>query len=344
MDKEEQTIDDKNIVNHCNKKNDEHNDRKIVMEVDSTTSGQMNNNKHKSKPDIGSETNDIGLVVTKAKKAADSLWTLLHAQTCRRYSCTRACYESKRILLHIKTCKTSQGEGNSFKCPQNFKGCSQAKTLLAHYRRCRDTRHLQQQSNCLICSFLSRRARNLVEGNINGQSSSCRKVASLSPVRSKGNRFVKYDMNSNENKMIDSKEGNSSNIMPPPPPRFPLKSCLRTDIREGKKRSMSCADESSNLLVSTNRRNRSVSFDESLSSSNRYATVKRNDPTVEMLLTRTTAVGYENRLQKMEGDDEIDAYKENYIKRSNSCGILSSLSEEEQLEDDQIQLTSSTTY
>jgi len=341
MDKEEQTIDEKNIINHCNKKNNGCNDRNNVMEVDPTTCDQMNNNENKSKPERGNETGDISLVVSKAKKAADSLWTLLHAQTCRRYSCTRSCYEAKRILLHIKTCKTSVGEGNNFKCPHNFKGCSQAKTLLAHYRQCRDTRNLQQQTNCLICSFLSRRARNLVEGNINGQNSCRRSVTSLSPVRSSSNRLVKYDMGSNENK-IDSKEGNCT--MPPPPPRFPLKSCLRTDIREGKKRSMSCADESGNLLTSTNRRNRSVSFDESLSSGNRNAMTKRNDPTVEMLLTRTAKVDYENRLQKMDSEDEIDAYKENYIKRSNSCGILSSLSEEEQLEDDQSQLASSTSY
>ncbi len=43
-------------------------------------------------------------VVMKAKKAASSLFLILHAQTCRNIKCSsiRGCLETKKVLLHIK--------------------------------------------------------------------------------------------------------------------------------------------------------------------------------------------------------------------------------------------------
>jgi len=257
---------------------------------------------------VDNSNSDISLVVSKAKRAADSLWIILHAQNCRRYNCTRGCYESKHILLHIKTCKTT-GDTNNFTCPHNFKGCSQAKRLLAHYHRCRSTRHIQKQSPCLICSFLSRHARNFVEGSSSNHdtttvSSFHTKSAPLSPISnsSGSSRVMKYGTTNNENRTMttnttSSEESSSSIIMPPPPPRIPLKSCLRGErkertvsfsIREGKKRSLS--DESDKPLSGADRRKRSASLDESRSPSSSCIAVKSNDPTLEMILTREVVV------------------------------------------------------
>lgn len=355
MEKEVQAAGDEIFIDHNSKKNNESNDRNTSMEVDnSTTNDNVNNTQMKEKSndqkadsecDNGS---DINLVVAKAKKAADSLWVILHAQTCRRHNCTRSCYEAKRILLHLKTCKASV-DGNNFTCPHNFKGCSQAKRLLAHYRRCRENRNLQ--SSCLICSFLSRRARNFVEGNASSGShvdSECRRAASLSPIRTAiVGRHVKCEPRCNDNRTMIDKTSNSK-VMPPPPPRFPLKPCLRvdakqnmndisSDARDGKKRSLSFAVDGSDKHFNTDRRKRSVSFDESLSTSrNNYAEV-RNDPTLEMQLSRDPKTDFE-------GNCEISEHKDNHINITNSCGILSSLSEEEEIKEEKIQVASSTTY
>jgi len=124
--------------------------------------------------DSEADQEDVGAVVAKAKKAAASLWMIIHAQGCRLGPdrCPhRGCAETKRLLLHIKTCPAGPG----FSCP--VRGCDSARKLLAHYRRCRDIRARQaagrclkppgqqQQHVCLVCSLMARHAKTLLDGS-----------------------------------------------------------------------------------------------------------------------------------------------------------------------------------
>lgn len=109
----------------------------------------------------------ISEVVEKSKKAAFSLWTLLHAKNCRLGvdRCSHAgCSEAKLMYLHHKTCSAELVEP----CPTRHTGCQDARKLLAHYRRCRDIRARQSQSPnsknrqqhvCLVCSLVARHAK-----------------------------------------------------------------------------------------------------------------------------------------------------------------------------------------
>jgi hypothetical protein len=67
------------------------------------------------------------------------------------------------MYLHLKTCSAALLEP----CPSQYQGCQDARTLLAHYRRCRDIRARQAQNPvarlqhhvCLVCSLAARHAR-----------------------------------------------------------------------------------------------------------------------------------------------------------------------------------------
>mmetsp|Transcript_55137 Transcript_55137/g.133964 ORF Transcript_55137/g.133964 Transcript_55137/m.133964 type:complete len:424 (-) Transcript_55137:356-1627(-) len=117
-------------------------------------------------PQQQQQKTDIGALVAKSKRAASSLWTLLHAKNCRLgvNRCGHSgCAEAKLIYLHLKTCSA----GPLDPCPSNHKGCQDARKLLAHYRRCRDIRtrqaqspsKSQQQHVCLVCSLVARHAK-----------------------------------------------------------------------------------------------------------------------------------------------------------------------------------------
>jgi len=109
----------------------------------------------------------ISELVGKSKKAAFSLWTLLHAKNCRLGvdRCSHpGCSEAKLMYLHHKTCSAELVEP----CSTQHKGCQDARKLLAHYRRCRDIRARQsqnpngknrQQHVCLVCSLVARHAK-----------------------------------------------------------------------------------------------------------------------------------------------------------------------------------------
>ncbi|KAG7355803.1 TAZ zinc finger domain protein [Nitzschia inconspicua] len=110
--------------------------------------------------------NNVSELVTKSKKAASSLWTLLHAKNCRLgvNMCSHVgCPEAKLMYLHLKTCTAVLLEP----CPRQHQGCQDARKLLAHYRRCRDIRARQaqnpalrsQQHVCLVCSLVARHAK-----------------------------------------------------------------------------------------------------------------------------------------------------------------------------------------
>jgi len=116
----------------------------------------------------------ISELVGKSKKAAFSLWTLLHAKNCRLGvdRCSHpGCSEAKLMYLHHKTCSARLLEP----CPSQYKGCQDARKLLAHYRRCRDIRARQsqnpssarkpQQHVCLVCSLVARHAKFTLDRN-----------------------------------------------------------------------------------------------------------------------------------------------------------------------------------
>jgi len=118
--------------------------------------------------------NNISDLVGKSKKAAFSLWTLLHAKNCRQGvdRCSHlGCSEAKLMYLHHKTCPARSVDP----CPTQHKGCQDARKLLAHYRRCRDIRARQsqnptatnkpQQHVCLVCSLVARHAKFTLDRN-----------------------------------------------------------------------------------------------------------------------------------------------------------------------------------
>ena len=210
--------------------------------------------------EASTSSNDVGALVAKSKKAATTLWTLLHAkvrksvkwyaqrngascsqifvQNCR-LPVTRCshlgCGEAKLIYLHLKTC--SAGPGSL--CPTKHKGCDDSRKLLAHYRRCREIRarqtgqaNRQQQHACLVCSLVARHARNVLDRN---RSVSPRKSNSkhlLTPaipqlVRPRSTSPVRVNSKCIISNFSLSTEGKlvaqpapSPQKMPPPPPRW----------------------------------------------------------------------------------------------------------------------------
>lgn len=118
-------------------------------------------------PSSKGQEGSVSALVAKSKKAAFSLWTLLHAKNCRLGAdrCSHpGCSEAKLMYLHHKTCSAKGVEP----CPTQHKGCQDARKLLAHYRRCREIRMKQsqlpngknrQQHVCLVCSLVARHAK-----------------------------------------------------------------------------------------------------------------------------------------------------------------------------------------
>jgi hypothetical protein len=160
------------------------------------------------------ENGDVSAVVVKAKKAAQSLWVLIHAQNCRIGTdrCPhKGCVEAKRVLLHLKTCPAGN---NGCSCPSNYNGCHQSRKLLAHYQKCRELRAKQagmgrrtkSQHVCLVCSLVARHARNVLEGSSRKSNAKKQVIASFTlaePVPEVSDRRL------------------STVAMPPPPPRQP---------------------------------------------------------------------------------------------------------------------------
>lgn len=175
---------------------------------------------------------DVAAIVTKAKRAATFLWTLLHAQICNLSAdqCPhQGCAEAKRILLHIKTCPAT----SDFACPTSHNGCQQARKLLLHYRKCKELRIRQRRQKhtsnnmCLICTLLARHDKSISNSlcipspkpptpqkkraeQSHSLSSSFDKIYSPQFNRRKArSKSVQFDLN-REAKTAD---------MPPPPPR-----------------------------------------------------------------------------------------------------------------------------
>ena len=141
----------------------------------------------------GGGDDNISGVVHKAKKAATSLFCILHAQTCCDHRCdkVRGCRETKKILLHMKQCSV----GPNFPC--STPGCNQVRKLVAHYRRCRDLRRRASPNkphHCLVCSLLAREVKTFQEQMEARAKSSRRGSSSSSFSVSNSNNGVKMNI------------------------------------------------------------------------------------------------------------------------------------------------------
>lgn len=239
-----------------------------------------------NKSDFLIETDKIGLLISKGKKAAKSLWTILHAQECKHKACShKGCYETKRILLHIKTCNSV----GSCKCPQDYLGCQETRKLLAHYRRCRSSRQratLNRGSNyrnpCLICSFLAQHAKMYVEN----------KKARSEMVHSSS--FDKINYLGKEKAVCRTVHSSSlgkinetDDTMPPPPPRLPTFKSRSFNGNISYNNLNICMDSLNNKSQIGQPRKRSASLDLKSPTSK-----SQNDPTLEKLTQEF------NRLQR----------------------------------------------
>lgn len=183
---------------------------------------------------------NVGELVAKAKKAAVSLWMILHAQNCRlsKEKCPhRGCSETKLLLVHVKTCPA----GPDFPCPTQCRGCNETRKLLAHYRRCKDIRikqvglgrrsGLQPDQSCLVCSLMSRYAKSMMDrtkASSQGKSNvaSLLSAASFLSSSAEGKFSVERSLaNFTEQSRLSptlkhpAKRSLSMTLMPPPPPR-----------------------------------------------------------------------------------------------------------------------------
>lgn len=153
-------------------------------------------------------------------------------QNCRLSNCPhRGCTETKPLLLHVKICSA----GPNFPCPMHYKGCNEARKLMAHYRKCKDVRSRQQatglvgrqllrpadQGSCLVCSLMARYAKSMMEKTATNNNNN--------------NLPSKNDMlHSSSDGKVDTDENGllhlsthhryprrttSMTLMPPPPPR-----------------------------------------------------------------------------------------------------------------------------
>lgn len=189
----------------------------------------------RSLSDISAE-GDVGAVVLKAKRAAKSLWMIIHAQNCRTACCPhRGCQDTKKLLLHVKTCPAGPG----FDCPDGFNGCLQARKLLLHYRRCRDVRARaarqppakrllrQQQHSCLVCSLMARHAKAKDSLDSSGKVSPCSSGVVSNKEANRANNTTVSPQQPEHTLPISTTpvvRSTSMQSMPPPPPRLPQQS------------------------------------------------------------------------------------------------------------------------
>lgn len=176
---------------------------------------------------------NVGDIIGKAKRAAASLWMVLHAQGCHlsESRCPHSgCTETKKLLLHVKLCAA----GPDFACPTGYRGCQQCRKLLAHYRRCREIRarqvlssrrnvRQQQSHSCLVCCLVARHAKTARDG----ESAPVRSTSvPTSVVGAKMFSSGAKQKRPEKNTVIVPAmlRSTSVEIMPPPPPRPPTKS------------------------------------------------------------------------------------------------------------------------
>lgn len=178
------------------------------------------------------DSSTVSTLVTKSKKAASSLFTLLHAKNCKLgvQRCPHpGCAEAKLIFLHLKT--SNCDASNVGPCPTHHKGCTDARKLLNHYRRCREIRSRQvanrckePQHICLVCSLVARYAKGSIDRNRSispniGRTSHLIPSLNLSTDEKNGvTNQLRHRSRSTSPHRGDM--GESPLKMPPPPPKF----------------------------------------------------------------------------------------------------------------------------
>ncbi|GAX22916.1 hypothetical protein FisN_24Lh202 [Fistulifera solaris] len=186
---------------------------------------QPSNNQQTGRPrsqSVATAQPSVETVVAKSKRAASTLWLLLHAQNCvLGNTCPYSgCQEAKRLHLHLKTCPSNCSVNKSEACPTRCNGCEQARQLLNHYRRCRGERARQgcrkESQHCLICSLVARQAKSMLGKDKMGQSSSSSRFSSSSS--SSMISVFNKDIILGDAAMM-SGPSPSLHTMPPPPPR-----------------------------------------------------------------------------------------------------------------------------
>ena len=156
-------------------------------------------------------SSNVNELVSKAKKAASSLWLILHSQNCQISNCHhRGCSETKTLLVHVHSCHTTN-------CL--IKGCNETKKLLGHYTKCKSLRDINENHSCLVCSLMARYAKSMLERE-GGEDVQCKLV-----VNSSGGSGEEQ-----KQQAAQHNRQSSMTLMPPPPPRLatqqtPIKSC-----------------------------------------------------------------------------------------------------------------------
>jgi len=303
------TLEDKSEINHQNKK---------------CTSHQTNIN-HNS-----SDNKNVDVVVTKYKRAAAFLWTVLHAQGCQlpTSECPfQGCSDTKRLVVHIQSCAACPGQN----CPVAYDGCHQARKLIGHYRECRKRQRTQRKkertSHCLLCTLLGRhkpiriRRDRSYEKNSEGKDSNLIVTEGVSHVVNPcGSSGVPVSP-------LTLTRSLSATIMPPPPPRPRTASLGSIQFSHSSPMSMcalSLSDSGEEIFSeknnSTNCRARSGSLD------NRKVNAKPSnfaiDPTVEAHLTYPTMRN--ETIRSCESPTSNLPIQDRCRRRSLSCSNMSS--------------------
>lgn len=158
---------------------------------------------------------------------------VLLLKNCRLTNCPhRGCTDTKSLLLHVKTCSA----GPNFPCPMHYKGCNEARKLMAHYRKCKDVRSRQQatglvgrqllrpadQGSCLVCSLMARYAKSMMEKTATNNNNTNTSQSKNDMFHSSSDGKVDTD----ENGLLPfsthhryPRRTTSMTLMPPPPPR-----------------------------------------------------------------------------------------------------------------------------
>ncbi len=171
-----------------------------------------------------------------------------HHKNCRLPNCPhRGCTDTKPLLLHVKICIA----GPNFPCPAKYKGCNEARKLMAHYRKCKDVRSRQQQQttglvgrqlhrptdqgSCLVCSLMARYAKSMMErtaaishhdNNLSSQLKNDHSTAATTTTTITSS-IIDGKVITDENGLANfathhpfhPKRSPSMTLMPPPPPR-----------------------------------------------------------------------------------------------------------------------------
>jgi len=274
---------------------------------------------------------NVDVVVTKYKRAAAFLWTVIHAQGCLLPvpEChVQGCSDTKRLLVHIQSCTASAGHT----CPISYAGCQQARKLIGHYKDCRKKQLTQRKrvrkSQCLLCTLLGRHNKTIKTRRDGIYQTSSEHTESNLKDREGLNAVVKPRGSSvvPVSPMALTRSA-SAQIMPPPPPRprtaslgsiqfshsSPMSMCSLTLSDSGEEN----FGENINSAIC---RARSGSLDNKKVEAK--STIFEIDPTVEAHLTHPT--GRDENIMSCDSPTSYLSTQHRFRQRSLSCSNMSS--------------------